>query len=74
MATLLTIYLTGLIIINWMNWTVSTQLVSDLHEGGFMFIKSVVWPILLPALTFVIFYEWAKWEWIRASDRIKQNR
>jgi len=29
---------------------------------------------ILPVLTIVIFYEWAKWEWIRASDRIKQNR
>jgi uncharacterized membrane protein len=71
---ILTIYLTGVIIINWTHWIMSTELASDLYEAGFMFIKSVVWPILLPVLTIVIFYEWAKWEWIRASDRIKQNR
>ena len=61
MIILLTIYLTGFVLINWIGWLESTQFASDLTSATYTFIRSVVWPILLPVLTIIILFEWIKW-------------
>lgn len=60
MIILLTIYLTGLIIINWVCWIIFSQFASDLYEASLISLISIVWPILLPMLTIIIIFKWIK--------------
>jgi len=59
--TLLTIYITGLIIINLMYWVMSVPFASDLYKAGELFIRSIVWPIWIPVIIIIIIYERIKY-------------